>query len=371
MTNRNYWIHRISHCWEISYPLLDEGYLSIGFSDFLRNESFLETMKDENNGSRWTIFEEENMKIWNGKYRTRYNLWRFLCEFRIGDYVLVPKGSVFDVYEIESKPISIGNAVGSLCENNKLGKINKDERYIFNEKNGEREIIDLGFAIKVKEVAKGIEKNKYATDRLCKRLKIYQTNANINELSDDVLEVLERFNRKKVINVYGELYDAIEGKMKDIIDNYINDIRFEKMVACYLKSIGADEVKVLSKRIGKEYADGDVRAVFDNINVVIYVQVKHHTGETSNWSVEQIKELKKQKIEEEYDNGYIINTWVISSADKFSETAIIDARNNNVRLINGGEFRRMLINAGLSEVKDEFEIEEYKVGDEEIVEGIL
>lgn len=31
---RNYWIHRISHIAEISYPLLDVGYLSYGWSDF-------------------------------------------------------------------------------------------------------------------------------------------------------------------------------------------------------------------------------------------------------------------------------------------------------------------------------------------------
>ena len=31
---RDYWIHRISHIAEISYPLLENNYLSYGFSDF-------------------------------------------------------------------------------------------------------------------------------------------------------------------------------------------------------------------------------------------------------------------------------------------------------------------------------------------------
>ena len=30
----NYWLHRISHLAELSYPLLEKGYLTIGFSDF-------------------------------------------------------------------------------------------------------------------------------------------------------------------------------------------------------------------------------------------------------------------------------------------------------------------------------------------------
>jgi hypothetical protein len=34
----NYWLHRISHHAEIAYPLLDKGYLSIGFSDFATQE---------------------------------------------------------------------------------------------------------------------------------------------------------------------------------------------------------------------------------------------------------------------------------------------------------------------------------------------
>ena len=35
------WLHRISHCADISYKLLENGYISIGFSDFA-NIEFLE-----------------------------------------------------------------------------------------------------------------------------------------------------------------------------------------------------------------------------------------------------------------------------------------------------------------------------------------
>lgn len=34
----NYWLHRISHKAELSYPLLNKGFLTIGFSDFTDNE---------------------------------------------------------------------------------------------------------------------------------------------------------------------------------------------------------------------------------------------------------------------------------------------------------------------------------------------
>ena len=37
----NYWLHRISHMQAVSYPLLEKGYLSIGFKDFLQRPEFL------------------------------------------------------------------------------------------------------------------------------------------------------------------------------------------------------------------------------------------------------------------------------------------------------------------------------------------
>ena len=36
-----YWLHRISHCQETSRPLLEKGFLTIGFSDF-SNPEFLD-----------------------------------------------------------------------------------------------------------------------------------------------------------------------------------------------------------------------------------------------------------------------------------------------------------------------------------------
>lgn len=43
---RNYWIHRISHIAEISYPLHDNNYLSYGWSDF-EKDGFIEGVRGE------------------------------------------------------------------------------------------------------------------------------------------------------------------------------------------------------------------------------------------------------------------------------------------------------------------------------------
>ena len=47
----NYWLHRISHEWEVSYALFDMGYLSIGWSAYI-NSDILKRIH-ENGGKRF------------------------------------------------------------------------------------------------------------------------------------------------------------------------------------------------------------------------------------------------------------------------------------------------------------------------------
>jgi hypothetical protein len=94
----NYWIHRISYHAELSYPLLEKGILSIGFSDW-SSKDFLKNCRNN-----WDEFEKQ----WEDKKRNRYNLWRFISDMEKGDYVLIPSEGVFSVYEItDNNPFSI------------------------------------------------------------------------------------------------------------------------------------------------------------------------------------------------------------------------------------------------------------------------
>ena len=104
---QSYWIHRISHKSEVSYPLLEKGYLSIGFADFA-NEEFLNKLRNKNKDESWECFENKNNEIWKELRRTRHNLWRFLYEFKVGDVVLVPMYKSFSLYKITSDPIISG-----------------------------------------------------------------------------------------------------------------------------------------------------------------------------------------------------------------------------------------------------------------------
>lgn len=100
----NIWLHRISHHAEVAYPLLDNGYLSIGFSDF----STPDFIKDTYAENGWQSFENYFNDTWGEAPKTRYNLWRFIAEMRKGDLVVVPSWGTFSIYELtEDMAISI------------------------------------------------------------------------------------------------------------------------------------------------------------------------------------------------------------------------------------------------------------------------
>ncbi len=103
----------------------------------------------------------------------------------------------------------------------------------------------------------------------------------------------------------------------------------------------------------KDFADADVISVFETLRTVIQIQVKFHTDMTSGWAVEQITKYKEQQkdfmndISADREDDYTVIPWVISSCDDYEDDAKEMARENRVRLINGPEFARMIINSGL------------------------
>lgn len=345
---RRYWLHRISYHQEVSYPLLAKGYLTIGFSDFLKNEEFLAAMKQKTD-NRWALFEQENRLIWGEKLRkTRYNLWRFLCEFEIGDWILVPSWGTFSVYEVISEPMVAGSAIlGGVKDWNGNDVIAGGEggRYL---KYIDGRVIDLGFALKVKIVESGIPRIGYADNDLLYGMKYRMTNKEMSELGDKICTAIERFRNNNPIDIYTETVNLLSDKLKDVIMNKVSDDQFEKLIKFYFERIGADEVEIPSKQSGQGEADGDVIATFEDIKLKIYVQAKHHTGVTNCKGVNQVSKYVEQKERETDDNEYSSIAWVITSADEFTDEAISIAENRSVRLINGIEFRKMLIDAGIA-----------------------
>lgn len=335
------WLHRISHCSEVSYKLLEKGYISIGFSAVSNEEFMNNTISGDEK-----FFNNKYEEIWGNK-KTRFSLWRFLNEFKQGDLVLIPQGNQFSIYKIIDEPKLFKDIELNDIFNNVTVK--EDGKVYIDD-----EIIDIGFIWKAEPLVKDMLRRDVFDRALTSRMKIRNTNARITDLKENVEKAIDLYKSNKVYNLYESILDNTTDKIEEIINNKLDDAKFEKLIKWYLYKIGASDVEIPSKNeSGKENgADADVRATFENLKVIIYVQAKYHSGCTSEWAINQITEYKSQK--ENTDDEYTYIPWVISSAKGYSEKAVNKAREYGVRLINRKEFAKMLIDSGFDDINSAF-----------------
>jgi predicted Mrr-cat superfamily restriction endonuclease len=336
-----YYLHRIAHLQHISYPLLEKGFLSIGFSDF-SNEDFIKKVSERD----WNYFEKTFKDLWGIIPRIRYSLWRFTAEMSKGDWVIVPGWGTYSIYEIEDDGAILTSEM--IIDDNFTAwgsrKILRDNTG-FLMLDGDKEYLDIGFLRKVKIIAKDISRYDYADSALTSRMKIRCTNANISDLEKNINNSLKLFKENKPIDLKSILYElTVDNWLKAILSE-LNDNKFEKLVQNYFLSIGAADAYISSKNESGKDGDVDIVAVFESIRTIINVQVKYHKGQTSDWAIKQIKDFAKSK--EELSDGYSRQYWVISSSDSFSDEGIELAKESNVILIDGRQFVKMLMDAGI------------------------
>jgi predicted Mrr-cat superfamily restriction endonuclease len=344
----NYWLHRVSHLEHVSYPLLDNGYLSIGFSDF-SDKKFLEKVSEED----WDFFEKQFDEIWETRPRGRYSLWRFIAEMRKNDIVIVPNWwQSFSVYKIEDNyailPSSI--EIGEKWKDWNDAKILHDKsKMLITE--GEKECLDLGFFRKVKTIANEISRYEFADAALNARMKIRQTNADISDLKESVDDAIKAFKNNEPINLKNSLIESSIEKWLKIIRKKMTPPKFENLVKIYFERVGATSVQMNpEKSKTNKTGDVDVIAEFEPIKTIINVQVKFYSDITDEWPVQQIKDFADSK--EKLNDGYSRQYWVISTSDSFSEGCIRLALENAIILIDGKQFVRMILDAGLQNLND-------------------
>lgn len=328
----SYWLHRISHFAHVSYPLIDAGFLSIGYSSF-STDGFIENALNENEQEFNRYFQDS----WGYLPRNRWTLWNFLSKMRKGDIVLVPSWGTFSIYRIiGEKPNAVKSVTNTLPQKDWNGNdVNWND-------------VDLGFIWKVEPVVKNIPRNLYADSALTSRMKVRQTNVCINDLKKNVDESIKAFNERKPIDLKAAIVEKSAAAWKQSIQEKLNADKFEKLVRWYLEKIGADISEVQPKNYNGKVGDVDVVARFEKIKTCIDVQVKFHKGTTSEWSVNQILDfVNSQNDSDEY---YWI-PWVITSADSFSKEAELKAKEKNIRLICMDEFIRMLMDVGLDKME--------------------
>lgn len=345
----NYWLHRISHHAELAYPLLEKGFISIGYSDFSEPQ-FIEKCS-----GNWDEFENYFDKTWGNRPRTRYNLWRFISEMEKGDYILVPGSGVFSIYEIIDDEIitSVELDVKNLKDWWDNSIVKDDNNYLYRIKPDNENHIDLGFFRRVKPIATNISRYDYADNALTARMKIQNTNACISDLEQSIKTAIIAYNNKKPINLYSLIIETAKNEVLDIIKSQLNPDKFELLIQWYFRKIGASKVYIPAKNESDKSGDADIIATFEPIKTIIYVQAKFHDGETNSWALEQINEYKEYK-DSSMDDGFSKIAWVISSADSYSNDCEELAKNYKVQLVNGIQFATLLLEAGISNINEAF-----------------
>ena len=204
--------------------------------------------------------------------------------------------------------------------------------------------IDLGVFRKVEPIVIKLPRQEYADQALYSRMKLLQTNADIWDLRESVDKTIERGKDKRPIRIHEELLESTLEATQKTISEYAQHYTYEDLVEKYLKAIGAsDIIKPATNESATEFGDADRVAYFEELHVAVMVQVKKHENITNDWAVEQIIAYKENHKNEDYN----VQLWVISNAEDFSEEAKTKASVASVRLINGKDFARMILEVGL------------------------
>lgn len=347
-SEKHFWLHRISHHAEIAHPLFDMGYLSYGWLDFAVIPNFISNVRSD---SGWEYLEKEMIRVWDCLPPNRHQLWRYIYQFKKGDWVLVPSWYTFSICEIlDDEPLTMSDIKDLDIKDWNGNAVQKNgEGFFVNDNN---EMIDLGFVRRIKIIARDIPRADYADAALLSRMKVRQTNVNIDDLSQMVLDALTRYKENMPINFRREL-DAIIPRICESINTKLDDSKFERLVKWFFMRQGATSVEIPPKNPSGKRGDEDVDviATFDLLNTIYYVQVKHHIGETDSWATEQISLVKKLQ-DEKTDDSYSRIYWVLSSAETFSDECQRKALETGVRLIDGKAFASMLIDSGFLGVNE-------------------
>lgn len=327
-----YWLHRISHEWDLSYTLLDNGYLAIGWSGLVH--SGIEQTTDVN------YFETILQKCGYPRSRNRWSLWNF-CRFQPNDCVIVPLfHGKFSIAEVTGKPISVAQIQG-------ISGIPRDANGLLCHADGTA--ADIGFVIPVRVLKQGLSRYEYADNKLTARMKIRQTNADISDLAESIQHVLQA---DTPINLYAVVTEQLAERLLTVIKDQLTPHKFELLIRWYFQKLGASEAYCPATNSPDKYdgADADVIAEFSSLKLLFYVQAKLHDSVTSQWAVQQIAAYQEQ-----HQGEYNVIPWVISTADAFSAQAVTLAQEHHVRLITGTEFARMLLDAGITDINKAFE----------------
>lgn len=102
------------------------------------------------------------------------------------------------------------------------------------------------------------------------------------------------------------------------------------------------------KNATTEIADVDITCVYEKIKHIIYIQVKKHEGETSEYGVEQLQEYNDIELDQDYSTSY----WLITTGEISEKAREAQKKSKKViRLIDGNELADMILEIGIDSLE--------------------
>ena len=192
----DYWYHTINCCPKVAYPLLENNYLTIGFSDIsiqypkiltnsfsklIVNNMIIYSYQDRNDK---TLFVETKNNFKERPLPVSRTLFNFIYEFKIGDKILVlnyPVKDHFTIFEILTRTDLISNLpLKHFVDLDGKEVTLEDGLLRWNYVN----FIDIGFFIEVKPVTSPI-------DGIFKRLG--KSNGSLNRMAEQIEEFISDY----------------------------------------------------------------------------------------------------------------------------------------------------------------------------------
>ena len=338
--------HRISWQENVARPLLQRGVLTIGFSrlshlNFLSKGTLVATAVYD--------LDEDIQEAYGSLLRERHSLWRFLHMPRDAR-VLVPGPGTFSIYRVADDRPSLISQLGAAdldgleaSEGERIERGANGLLYVGDSK------VDLGFFRRVTPEAEDVGRSDFADRALTARMKARQTTLDISDLESSITTSLGAWRCGTPLSLRSLIMDQLSEHLLNLVYDTLNDAKFESLVKWYFQRLGASQVDVLPKNQGDKEGDADVTAIFEPLRTIHYVQAKlHEPGSTTDrWAVEQVNGYVEHMRTAEEEDGYARIPWVVSTCGDFDPDCKKLARENRVTLINGREFARMLLEAGI------------------------
>lgn len=253
------------------------------------------------------------------------SMWNFIREMRPGDYVVIPhRGGVFYVAEI----------AGELLVDRSSAATDADSVYRRPVKwlNGKQPI-----------------PRDYVKSGLRSRLKIRQTTVAASEFVGDIVNALGRAasgeapDREALFP--SELRQKlVKATLDEIHSGYMDERKFEQLVAAVLRGMGARECKIIPRQRDNGV---DVRAEFaiGPTEIVIGAQVKWHKGRTeSRWLDHFVKGLKAEGI----NIGWFVTAAEFSDDFEDRAAALSKQHGCELHVISGSEFAAMVVDFSIN-----------------------